>query len=132
MKRCKLLLILILPLTVLNKDVHKTTLQNIFSLKESVYGVLFYLDSCLACRNSKLFLLEQQNRGGISVYFIDYSTCDFKIENETNLFVDDYVKIYIKVTPTLLIVENRMIVAELIGYKDIINYYQKSFYFSSL
>lgn len=132
MKKSRLLLMYLLPLIVLNHNYQEISLNRIFSLKEVIYGVLFYLDTCLACRNSKLYLLEQQRRGGLHIYFIDFSTCEFQIKNESNLNINEYEKIYIKVAPTLLIIENKIIIAELIGYKDIINYYQKSFYFSSL
>lgn len=122
MKKIFFLFLITMCIPILDK--YEIDLKRVFDQKNKEYTVLFYLDSCLACRNTKMFLIEKEKRERKKVYFVNFELCEFKKENSnSNLNVSSYLDLNIKVVPTILIIKDYQVIKEFIGYKDIINNY---------
>lgn len=119
-KQIILILLILLMLLSNNKEIKQ---EQIFLQKENNYAVLVYLDTCLACRNTKMFLNEMEKRENKIIYYLDFNECKFVTNHENNLNINNYKDIYIELVPTLLLIENKVIVNELVGYKDIVKNY---------
>lgn len=94
------------------------SLETIFTQKENSYYVLFYLDGCIACRNAKLKIEEIDRRNDINYYYIDLFSCNFKKNEQNNIGIDKYEDIVITKAPTLLLIDNKIIIEEYIGYSN--------------
>ena len=90
-------------------------IESIFLQAESSYHVLFFLDSCMACRNVRLTIKKKK----IKVYYIDLMSCSCLSEDDmNNEGVNTYSDIKIKIAPTLLLIENKVVSKQIKGYKD--------------
>lgn len=119
-KQLIILILFILIIFPFNKEIKQ---EQIFLQKEDKYAVLVYLDTCLACRNTKMFLKEIEKRKNKIIYYLDFKECKFSLKHENNIKINNYKDIYIELVPTLLLIENKVVVNELVGYKDIVKYY---------
>lgn len=112
----KILLLSILLCSCSNNNI-SIRLEDIFLQKEESYFVMFYLDSCTACRNAKLKINELHKRFNIICYFIDLFEYSFSLESQNNIGVCNYQNINVIRVPTLLKIEKRIINEEYIGYE---------------
>ena len=96
--------------------------ENLFKIDEEKYQVLFYLDSCSACRDTKLYLNKVCNKFKIITYYLNYKDYKFAdIEVQNNIKVNNYQDIFIKTVPTLLVIYQKVVVEEYIGFNSIRN-----------
>lgn len=121
----KHLMIFILSLTILiiNQplDSRYIAFEDIFSIQDKLYYCYFYLDGCLACRNTTLFLKEVQKRIDNKIYYINLLDCNFSKVNETNIGVNDIDSLYIKSGPWVIKIYDSKVVDELKNYQEIRN-----------
>jgi len=96
--------------------------QEIFIDGLDEYYVLFYLDSCLSCRNTKMFFFKKCQEIKNEVFFISLLDCNCVTSTQNNLNKTDANDIYIKFVPTVLIINKKVVIEELIGYESIVNY----------
>ena len=90
-------------------------IEKIFLQDEMSYHVLFFLDSCMACRNIKLTIKNKK----MKVYYINLMSCSCLNEDDmNNEGVNTYSDIKIKIAPTLLLIENKVVSKQIKGYKD--------------
>lgn len=98
-------------------------IENVFLQKEESYYVLFYLDSCLSCRNVKVFFIKKKPSLNHNLYYIDVKNADFMVDfDKSNVELKNYLDIKIHFVPTLFIIENKMVKEEIIGQKEITHY----------
>lgn len=126
----KLLLIIVLSLCFACKGekccFHQDNIiefEDLFQVKESSYFVMFYLDSCLACRNTKLFLMAKCKTIKENIYYVDFLKCQFtsSSDKQDNVGKGAIEEIFIKSVPTTIYISNKIITREIIGYKELIN-----------
>lgn len=97
-------------------------LNDIFSQKDRSYYVLFYLDGCLSCRNSKLKIEELSRRKGFSYYYIDLLSCGFDGMDQDNIGISLSSELNVLYVPTMLFIESGKVVYEFIGYESILKW----------
>ncbi len=94
--------------------------EEIFNFKNNYY-VFIYLDSCMACRDTKLRLMEYCKKETNNIYYLDLLETNF-YKNETlesNINVNNYHNIYIHSVPHLLLIKQKKVVAEWNGFSSI-------------
>lgn len=104
-------------------DDNEVALVDIFKVKQDQYLALVYLDSCVACRNVKLFLQHKCQKEDIDIVYLSLKSNDFKIVSDyvDNTGVSSYQDIQIKVVPTLFLIQNQVIIKQAIGEDKIIS-----------
>lgn len=103
---------------------HENTIdkQEMFIDSLDEYYVLFYLDSCLSCRNTKMFFFKKCQDISNEVFFISLLDCNCIADTQNNLNKTNPDDIYIKFVPTVLVINKKKVIEELIGYEAIVNY----------
>lgn len=96
---------------------HPIAPEDLFSPRENYYVVLFYLDSCLACRNGKRILEELSERKRFSLYYIDFSKCRFSNVTESNVGATSFSEIVVRTVPHTMIIYEGRVSDERIGYE---------------
>lgn len=134
----KKILLIILILIGINKDTLKVIKDNstfeyeYFEIdkknmfdKSGLYYVLIYLDTCVSCRNSKLFLKEQYLINNVVTYYCSYINGDFgqDYKGQNNLGLNKIEEIKIKYVPTLFQIDSKSIKKEIIGYQNIVDFF---------
>lgn len=116
MRKFILMLTIILSLYGCNHVENQTiTLDEIFLQPEKSYHVLFFLDSCMACRNIKLTIKNKN----IKVYYIDLFNCSCLNSNKSdNEGINVPNDIKINSAPTLLLIEEKKVKKQINGYRN--------------
>ncbi len=93
--------------------------ENVFNFNGK-YPVLFYLDSCLSCRNTKLRIQVNINKFECFYYvnLAENKSLKTNIE-ESNINKNDYKTLKIFVVPTLLLIDDGIVKNEFHGSDDI-------------
>lgn len=117
MKKFNLLLVLLLVSCSTRQT--NINLDDIFEQKENEYYVLFYLDGCMACRNTKLKIEELNKRYNLNYYYIDLFDLYFDNPNQNNIGVNNYLDIVVNTAPTLFFINNKCVEKEYIGYEKV-------------
>lgn len=117
MKKFNLLLVLLLVSCSTRQT--NINLDDIFEQKENDYYVLFYLDGCMACRNTKLKIEELNKRYNLNYYYIDLFDLYFDNPNQNNIGVNNYLDIVVNTAPTLFFINNKCVEKEYIGYEKV-------------
>ena len=102
------------------------TFDNIFNLKDKEYCVFFYLKYCLSCK----YLNEQINLKKVylkrKIYYVDLESlplANLKYQ-KNNLYVNNYVDIYLNSSPTILKIEHKMVVKQIDNFNGIIEEFE--------
>lgn len=117
MKKFNLLLVLLLVGCSTRQT--NINLDDIFEQKENDYYVLFYLDGCMACRNTKLKIEELNKRYNLNYYYIDLFDLYFDNPNQNNIGVNNFLDIVVNTVPTLFFIKNKCVEEEYIGYEKV-------------
>lgn len=113
-----LIKILFVLLSLFQKSSPRTIApEDLFSPREKYYVALFYLDSCLACRNSKRILEELSERNRFPLYYIDFSECRFYNATDSNIGATAFSEIEVRAVPHAMIIYEGRVTDERIGYE---------------
>ena len=138
MKKIKIILLIVFNLLTLNAckndepsletfSIENLTIpyeQNIFSLKESEYYILFYSPKCKACLDTLKFVEYLYNEHNFDIYLINILENKIAINklNGTNLYCSSINDFYLFKTPYLVNILEGSIVNEETGFNNIRNY----------
>lgn len=98
--------------------------ENIFSLKESEYYILFYSPKCKACLDTLKFVEYLYNENNFDIYLINILENKITINklHQTNLNCSSLNDFYLFKTPYIVNIYNGTIVSEETGFNNIRNY----------
>ena len=106
-------------------DNRKITWESIFSLGDNRYRVYIYSEKCGHCNEIKQTIIEHSKTDEF-FYFLEYNS-DIPILDSVDETIgkSNYKEIGILGTPTLLVIENRVLVENIAGSKAIIDTLEK-------
>ncbi len=100
--------------------------SDLFEYKNKYY-VFVYLDKCMACRDTKLKLMNYCEFISEKIYYLDFLETNFfnNPKSDSNILKTNYHDIYLKTVPHLFLIDNKTIVNEWSSFNDISEYLNK-------
>ncbi len=148
MKKIKIILLILFNLLTLNAckndessletfSIENVTIpydENIFSLKEGEYYILFYSPKCKACLDTLKYIEYLYNEHNFDIYLINILENKFAINklNETNLYCSSINDFYLFKTPYLVDILDGCITSEETGFNNIRNYLNEQIKMNSI
>lgn len=104
------------------KEIKKINWPNIFEQEQSDYFAYVYSDTCYYCNKIKNQIIEFSQKFE-SFYFVEFNDqIPIKSEYKNNIGKSTIDELFIQGTPTLFVIQNKVIENCLCGYNEIANY----------